>query len=77
MKFNAIIFILPLYRVNYNPFYNGKIVFLEERKRWRTFEKLSTFFFEKKVAKKQKSLPDLSGFVSSNKGLKVRASPRT
>ncbi|MBQ9745864.1 MAG: hypothetical protein IJW21_03495, partial [Clostridia bacterium] len=37
----------------------------QERKCWRTFETLSTFFFEKKVAKKQKSLLDLSGFVSS------------
>jgi len=36
-----------------------------------------TFFFDKKVAKKQKSLQDLSGFVSENKSSKERASPRS
>ncbi|MBQ9746639.1 MAG: hypothetical protein IJW21_07420, partial [Clostridia bacterium] len=47
------------------------------RKRRSAFETLSTFFFEKKVAKKQKSLLDLSGFVSAKNGMKLLASPRT
>ena len=36
----------------------------------------STFLFDKKVAKKQKSLQDLSGLVSARKSVKERASPR-
>ena len=37
---------------------------------------METFLFDKKVTKKQKSLQDLSGFVSSAESLKERASPR-
>jgi hypothetical protein len=62
-------FALPSSRKAQNNFLSKNtpqgVFFVSQAKALRAFEMGSTFFFEKKVAKKQKSLQDLSALVTS------------